>query len=400
MSKQTLRLSDVLEAAASDAVARQRADGSLPAGHNGPYGDPETPVRNTGHWLITFLHVYDQTDEQRFLDAAERAIEYLLSDDARPHGETFYHRDAPEKNSCNGLIGQAWSIEALAVAARTLDDPEPARVAERVFRLHPFDPSLGLWKRVEIDGSVLSLDISLNHQLWFAAAGALLAQCPGVSGTVERRVETFLDRLDANLHCADSGLIYHRVRPNFTPRRALRLARTDRLLFGLTALSWSGLIDNGVVRAVADSPVSPVRRAPLNSEALTRKSIGYQSFNLYALALLYDCLPDHEFWESERFQRTVDYVETDEYVRGLLDNRFGYPYNPPGIEVPFALETFRTDVRHRQRRWLSRQFDRCYDPGSTRLCRNTADPETLTARLYQATRLPDLEFSVELDSPA
>ncbi len=36
------------------ALSRQRADGSLPPGHNGPYADRETPVRNTAHWLVSF----------------------------------------------------------------------------------------------------------------------------------------------------------------------------------------------------------------------------------------------------------------------------------------------------------------------------------------------------------
>ena len=29
----------------------------MPPGHDGPHFDVETPVRNTSHWLLTYLHV-------------------------------------------------------------------------------------------------------------------------------------------------------------------------------------------------------------------------------------------------------------------------------------------------------------------------------------------------------
>ena len=36
------------------ALKLQNPKGEMPAGHNGPYQDPETPIRNTAHWIVSF----------------------------------------------------------------------------------------------------------------------------------------------------------------------------------------------------------------------------------------------------------------------------------------------------------------------------------------------------------
>jgi hypothetical protein len=47
-------------------------------------------------------------------------------------------------------------------------------------------------------------------------------------------------------------------------------------------------------------------------------------------------------------------------------NRFGYPYNPPGIEMAFTVQTFREHYGDGYedliRLWLSRQIERTLDP--------------------------------------
>ena len=395
-----MRLYELLEKAAENAIFSQRPDGSLPGGHNGPYHDPETPVRNTAHWLVTFLKLYDVTGEERFVDAARDATDYLRSDEARPNRYTFFHRTEETKNSCNGLIGQAWTIEALAVAADRLGDPELASLAEEVFLLHPFDEQLGLWKCVEIDGEILAFDGTFNHQLWFAAAGGLLGRQSNVSKRVDRRVSTFLDMIESNLGLYDLGLIKHGVRASYAPGRSLRLLRNDRRgrLFFIQLIGRSSLTEVTILRELVEHPVFPLRRPPLTEEHLRRKAVGYHSFNMYALALLHQVYPDHQFWQRELFRRCYAYMRSSDYETTIGESEYGFPYNPPGIEVPFALEVFEDEPdREVQERWLARQFERCYDVEEHRMNENNPDPETLTARLYQASRLPDLR--VRLDRP-
>ena len=401
-SNDYIDLYDVIEGIARRAVETQRPDGSMPPGHNGPYHDPETPVRNTSHWLVTFLHAYEITGDDRYLEAATDATGYLLGEDARPGSATFHHRTEPKKNGCNGLIGQAWTIEALAAAAAALEEPTPAEVAREVFLAHPFDDELGLWKRVEVDGTVLSLDGTFNHQLWFAAAGALLSRSYGNVPEVDRRVRRFVDNVPRNLGLYPDGLITHAVDADQSLARRLRVLRVDERgrLFFLMTIGRSGLTEVQILRDLVDHPAFPVRRPPLRRSAVREKAIGYHSFNMYAFALLKDVYPEEPLWSSETIETALSYMRSEAYAAALEGNEYGYPYNPPGFEVPYVLEVFDADPSPKeQARWVSRQLDRCYDPESSRLARNTPDPTTMTARLYQATRLPNLRVRASRVAP-
>jgi len=355
-----MTLFELLHQTATSALGLQdTSTGSMPAGHNGPYHDPELPVRNTAHWLITFLKAYELSGDRQFCDAAQRAVDYLMGSDVRPHGKTFWHRTKSGKDRCNGLIGQAWTIEALVAAAETLNIPTLDRLAEEVFLMHPFDEQLGIWQRVEVDGTVLPFDMTLNHQLWFAASGALVA----LRGQAEvgRRVRRFLDVLVHRLKTFPCGLVWHPL--------SIEDGLRDRIM--------------GSLRRVK------LQLKPRND--LFYKSIGYHSFNLYGLAILKLHYPAHSFWESSRFKAIYRYAVARSYSLALETNKYGYPYNPPGIEMAFGLEVFCPGERQQmQERWLSEQINRCYDVGSGMMCLNTDDPLTHSARIYEATRLPDL----------
>ncbi|MDJ0848757.1 MAG: agl cluster protein AglQ [Myxococcota bacterium] len=355
-------LHELLVRSAAAALPAQRDDGSFAAGRNGPYGDAETPVRNTGHWLVSLCAAWTWTREARFREAALAATRHLASEKARPGGATFLHRDKPGKDACNGLVGQAWSIEALAAAAEAFEAPHLSELAERVFLLHPFDGDLGLWRRVEVDGSELTWDATFNHQLWFAASGALIA--PFASPEVAARVHRFLDRVPRNLGLHASGLVRHVVtaRPFAwrEPRLAVRLLRTR----------------------AAEGPEH------------AHKEAGYHAFNLYAFALLRRHAPDHPCWRSEKFRRLWRYARRPGFRRAVASNPYGWPYNPTGIEMAFALETLEgPGARGEAGAWLADQLGRHWDAGASQLRRGTPDPDTLAARLYEATRLSDLELA-------
>ena len=362
-----MTLYEILVMSAAAAVPSQHEDGSMRGGHNGPYHDPETPVRNTGHWLITFLKAYEISRESRFLKAARGAVDYLCSRDARPYGATFWHRFNTHKDSCNGLIGQAWTVEALAAAAQSIGNANCRQRAEVVFMLHPFDDELGLWRIVDVDGSPLDFDRTFNHQLWFAAAGSLLL--PSLDERLKQRITRFTDCLPANLSLYGSGLIHHEI----------------------TSLPMAGNT-HGIRRGVR--ALRSIRRAGRRRDAMHKKSIGYHAFNLYAFALLRRQIPEHLFWRSVALLDALHYMETTEYAQGIEDNTFGYAYNPPGFEVAFALhefsDDFGRDVDAEVSRWVSSQLSRCYDFGSSQMSLGTEDPLTHAARVYEATRLPDL----------
>jgi hypothetical protein len=350
-----------LLADAADVGVSTLADGDrdhMPAGHNGPWNNDETPLRNTGHWAILLFDAYERTGDGTYYDAATDCVDYLCRDEARPHGHGFHHRDGPVTDRSNGLVGQAWSIETLAVADRHVPSETPRAIAEEVFLLHPFDEETGLWRSVELDGTVRPPFGTINQQLWFAAAGSLLCR-GGAAPDVERRITAFLDDLPETVRTYGNGIVYHSGYP-YTDFSFLRQRASARLR---------------------------------SSEArINVLSTGYHSFNLYALGVLRRSMPDHPVWASGFVDRLLEPVGDIRYKNGVADNVFSFTYNPTGIEVAFALDVFRDGDGAEF--WLNEQFRRCYDP-ETRLLDDGWDPATLAARLYEATRLRDRAVTVD-----
>ncbi|MFC5972289.1 agl cluster protein AglQ [Halomarina salina] len=347
-----VRLSEIVTTAA-DAGVSILDDGDrlhMPAGRNGPWDDDVTPLRNTGHWAVLFFEAYAVTGDERYRTAAADCIDYLCRDEARPEGCAFHHRNEPGKDRCNGLVGQGWTIEALAVADRYLDDERPRSLAEEVFLLHPFDESTGLWRSVGVDGTVRRPFGTINQQFWFAAAGSLLCR-RGDAPEVRRRIVSFLDDVEDTVETYRSGVVYHSGYPYSTPRYV-----GQRLAAQVTG----------------------------HHERIDPRSVGYHSFVLYALAVLKRSLPDHPLWTSGFVDHLLEPLGSERYREQVADNEFSYGYNPTGIENALALEVLGDgeDVGY----WLSEQFGGWYDPQSG-LLRGGADDVTLAARLYEATRL-------------
>jgi hypothetical protein len=271
-------LSDFLISIADKALSEPRR--FLQPGHNGPYNDPETPVRNYGHWLITFSKCYEFTGEQIYLDKVRELAEYLISDDARPHGFSFHHRSIEGKDKCNGLVGQAWTFEALAEASAVIRDIKYVEIAEEVFFDHKFNTEFGLWHRLEIDGNILSIDDTFNHQLWFAACASLL-NTPRRE-EIRGRIFRFMECLPKNLSVFDSGLIYHPIERNlnnigFGIPKKLKLDKSVKSLLSLLS-KRKGQANHKQQR-----------------EKMIHKSLGYHQFNMYAFGMLKESLPDHPF---------------------------------------------------------------------------------------------------------
>jgi hypothetical protein len=361
-------LSEIIVESSKQALLSQSSDGSFPAGFNGPYHDPETPVRNTAHWIITMLKAFEISEEKSFRDSAFKAIKYLLSSDVRPMGATFYCRKNPEKDFCNGLIGQAWAIEALGKAAAFFEESKVLETAKFVFGLHPFDDEKLLWRKVNVDGSFGSIDLTLNHQLWFAAAASTIDI--EYDRWIRKRIDIFLKGvLEFYMQTDSAGRISHGIqlnrKNNLENQKILRLKKIIKL-----------------------------RRIKKEDHEMVLKENGYHAFNMYAFSILKKYIPEHKIWKSNIFNRTLEYLDSNFYINGLKNNIFGYPYNPPGFEVALTIQEF-SHIRNFTKTakwWLDQQIENTYDKGIKMLCRSAEDKETLSARLYEATRLNDIKL--------
>ncbi len=348
---------DALELAAINSLPLQQEDGSFPAGHNGPYLDPELSVRNTAHFLFLIATLFQKTGKSQYLDAGNKAISYLLSSAVRPSGQSFYCRNKVGKDSCNGLIGQAWVIEALVKASQVFDRPDCYAVAEEVFLLHPWNESVALWNRVEVDGTILSFDGTFNHQLWFAAAGSLLNKTP----IARERAVKFLEKNAAIVQIYSDGVIFHA-----SP------------MVGLIHYLKKG------VRSFTKA-VKSRRKKYRQRDKLYSKSVGYHAFNLYAFAMLYKEFPEIGMWKSKRFKAILSAPEHSNFIQSLTTSEYGYFYNLSGIEIAYAYEVFGRGEKEIVE-WLDRQFAHTYENTRNLLTRNASDTNTAQARTYELAR--------------
>ena len=361
-----MRLDDFIAHSVDIALKSQHQNGSFPAGHNGPYHDPDTPVRNTAHWVFALLKCYEWTKDLKYRDGAESGLHYLLSSEARPMAASFWCRKNPHKDMCNGLIGQAWVIETLALASDILNCKEYRTVAEQVFDLHPFDKKRVGWQRVNVDGSYKGVDRTFNHQLWFAAAGSALATRGHKKAHEE--VSYFLKNLPRHMVLYPSGLIMHTA-PFFLA---------------------SSILDHGLGILKTFEEISRARYT-------YRKSIGYHAFNTYALAILNNNMPDHRVWDSQAVQRALSYLKSRHYRKQIEAAPYGIEYNPPGFEAAYTLSVFDPGCQGEIGDWLAWQCKHNYNSQTELMDQKVADPKTSAARIYEATRLsPETVISAEV----
>lgn len=372
-----LKLNEIIVLSAQKGLKLQAQDGSMPPGHNGPRFNADTPARNTAHWLISFLWAYEHTGETRFQEAARRAADYLISPSCLPMKAAFWCRTDKGMDLSNGLIGQAWAIEALATAAGKLDNPEYGTVAARTFLLHPFDPGYALWHSINVDGSWLPLNLAYNQQVWFAMAGLLLLKHEGISEDVRDRVTTFLQYYDRHLFLNRFGLIHHAI-----PRMGLTM----------------NPIKKGI-RSFFDMKDRVTNR-------YLDASIGYHAFNLYAFAVLFmETQTDREMFAIRPpLMRAIAFLRTPRFAEAVADNKYGYSYNPVGFEAALTISAFRkylgeeTVLLKEIETWIGIQIGKHFSVEKGLMVKDTGDPDILAARIYELTRLPKhLLETVEID---
>lgn len=359
-----LDLHTILVRAAQQALNDQKENGSMPAGNNGPYLDPETPVRNTSHWLITFQKAHDLTGEEKYKQAAEKCLSYILSEKARPMNATFWHRKNPNKDFSNGLMGQAWTLEALMTVFKKFGDDKVRKLAEEVFLLHPYNPALAGWKIVNVDGSIKDFDRTFNHQLWFAAIGNELAAFG--NREIQNQTSDFISKIRNNLEIYPKGVIRHH------PIAFQKAGAKQKLL----------------------SNYRELRKSKTLKEYTYSKSVGYHGFNLLALRIIADTTPDLKFFSEVKFKKTIQVLDTTSFQKELEASKYGYPYNPPGLEIANALEKF--GDKKKVDTWLNIQMKKTFNFQKDIMgSENSFDKPTAGARIYEACRLENYPIFID-----
>jgi len=370
---ETITTYELLERSASTAIELQREDGSFPPARNGVYDEQETPLRTTARWLTVLAAVFDQTNNGVYADAADDAVDFLLSDTVRPHGFTFKARHQGN-DFCDGLVGQAGAIQALVRAGNILNRKDAIDVAIEVFTTLPFNNELGLWEVVEVDGTKQSFDRTLNHQLLFASAGVQLITD---SEQIHQDVQTFLDQLPHIMHTHDDGVVRHYIRPPVTT--AIKsVVRGSR--------HWPLLQNEAVYHYYA------------RSSDRRLKEIGYHTTVLGAVSRIKRKLPNHSIWDQQPIQSALQFTNASQYKKQVREQYSPYGSMLPGIGYARILDAFEEPSVETLHKWVQIDIDRAYDPETGLLTKDAVDPVFQSSCVNSLVELPEIPIQVPTES--
>lgn len=368
-SYQRQNFRDIFIASAYAGLDLQNENGTFPPGHNGSWNVLETHVRNTGHWIITCAKAYELTQDVAFKDAVERAGNFLLSPDACPFGHTY--RIMQKKGwETNGIVGQAWVLEALLAAWKVLDNDDYLQAAHSLVIAHSFNRKLSLWHITSLEGQVTKEHTTLNQQIWFTACAhqvGLKTNDPDILEKSTASANNFsgIAKFNGNfIHMIVNEKIYSKYDWKTFFKWKWKFFK-DRRIFDLL-------------------------------------SKGYISYSLYPLAILHESDNSLQLWKTEDFHAlylsSFFYMEDHVFKYSIDDNPYAFSYHPTGFEAAYILDTFSHYLNNPKRNskdWIEKQINQHFDFQKNLMCKNTYDPNTLAARLYEVTRISDMDIEIE-----
>lgn len=367
----SLSIEELIVNIADKGLKIQNPDGSFPASNNDIYNESETPVRTTSNWLLTLVEAYNITNNNKFRKSGLKAGSYLSSGEVRPHGYTFHTRES-STDKCNGLVGQAKPIMALAKAGNTYNRQEYISTAIEVYTLHPFNRDLGLWEAVEIDGVKMSFDRTLNHQIIFAAASAEIKDTCCVA---DAHINHFLSNLSKNVGIHSDGLIRHYIRP-----RKFK--------------SISTVMKNKRHLSLIRNEIASQYYKYTNSHR--KKELGYYPTIIGVLSDLKNHYPEHDIWTDEKILSALQFTETEPYQNQIenISSDFGSTF--PGFSHARFVLNFEGENISEMKFWIQRDIDRTYDQETGLLIKGAVDPEFQSSSAFLLTHFTDLDISLEL----
>ena len=265
-------------------VVRLDTDTSfMPGGHNGPYLHPETPIRNTCH-LVTFIsNILSSGDDlQHLKPELDKLVSYLVKDNPYYKSGQYILR-GQANDTCNGVIGDAWIIEAFSACLPYVNNDNKQRIEsalDEILSRMQFSRDNSYAYRYDYYKKKMSADFTYNHQLWLASA---LVELKDVKS--QHFVESFLDASMSKVFTLrKNGLINH--------------------------LYHGSSLKNLLNRAMY------FRAENKNFQKVDYKERGYHLFNLFAFAKIYTHKRDHKFLSLIKFSIALNYL-TQEFLYRL-----------------------------------------------------------------------------------
>lgn len=355
-----------LESLTSEKLKKFRDDGFAEPGCNGPYADHDTPLRNTAHWCVTLAMLYKWKSDSDYLEIVKIFSEYLMRESHYGTSDAAICRIGHFNDDTNGVIGQAWLIEGLLACYDVLGNSQFVDKAVSVWKAQKYNSGNNSFGICCSDGRVPCPDITFNHNLWFAAAGAMILSYkddPEIKGIIEQ----FIHGIPRTLGVQLGGKLYHRNKEKQTVKGNIR--------FALNIFETEFNIGNHKNMNYLES--------------------GYQLFDLFGFALLKVFWGDDAIFQYSGIKKAIHLGTNMNFIDTLREgypkiNKYGFPYNSPAFEYPFVAEVLGSGCDEKAAsEFLSYQLELMRKQTSV-----IKDINTLCARAYELSRYCSLKLNL------
>lgn len=354
--------------------------GFATAGHNGPHGHIDTPIRNTGHYLIIYSFLYKRTKEEKYMIVCQKFANYIIEEQKKTKSGAVQCMITDKFDHLNGLIGQAWVMESLLYYYELSKDDKCLQVAKNIYESQFYNKTKHLWHRVELDGQDIGIDPTYNHQVWFAACAAKLASFLN-DKHINEDIRDFLTLgAERDFRIYKNGLLRHYVNVNDKNMNMIKVKHLIKLFLSPFKI------------------VSPKKMDPKYIEH------AYHIFDLYGFSILKQFYPDIPLFSSDKYMKAVKYaIDIDMYNKkccvekalktGKGLNVFSYPYNSPAFELPFVALVNGFDSQELNDNVYETQRTLMFDEKEGQMLKMQPDIDTWNARTYEIVRYCDLKES-------
>ena len=363
----------LIEEIAIEQISYIEKHGYAQPGNNGPYNDLDTPVRNTAHWIMNYSMLSKLTNKD-FTRIITILANYLVDVQNKSSSGAIECRNRKNENHINGLIGQAWVIEALVEAYALSNNHNYLNTAISIYKSQKYDYSQGLWVMVDIDNQVFGYDYAYNHNSWFAYVGSKIIEYINDS-EIEAQITDFLQDKKRHFRVYGNGRIKHYINIPFKEQNKFRFkCMKFKEFITEKYFDFKAYICNDDVRG---------RKYAYED--------GYDLFDLYSLVYLYKKFPNAKIFQTNKFERSIKYgldiVNLSEKLYNKTTkniNDYGYPYNSPAFEYPFIEYMLTGKIDEKMCEYLFNiQIEITYDSNRKTFSKGTNDGLTLTARMYE-----------------
>lgn len=345
-------------------------------GHNGPHGHIDTAVRNTAHYLIIYLFLYKCYGIKKYFRLAIKFADYLCYMQAQSKSGAIQCMSTNKFDHLNGLIGQAWVIEALVYFYNYTKSEREIECAKNIFKSQHYNFDLHAWERIELDGTNIGVDITYNHQVWFLAIASQLHDYYPDLG-IDKIAHDFLtEGIRRDFRVYSNGELYHAININ---EDFISLKKIIKIM------------------------ATPIRK--LNPKKLDIHYINkaYHIYDIYGFSMLYDRYGDLPFFTSPKYKKAVEHAKdinnynernnVNAYLKTGYDfNVYSYGYNSPAFELPYVAIKNGFDSDELNNYLYDIQERLMYDEQTGIMCLNNHDIETWNAKTYEIVRYLELKI--------